>query len=376
MVDPKEFFDALIANGVGFFAGVPDSLLKDFCACVSENSTGGRHLITANEGAAIACAAGYHLATGGTGLVYMQNSGLGNAINPLVSLADPDVYQIPMLLVIGWRGEPGMKDEPQHVKQGRITTALLDTIGVPYEVIDGAAAGVGSVVARACAAVKTTGRAYAFLVREGTFGEYRERSAAAPEKYPLSREDAVKAVVDSLSDRDIVVSTTGKASRELYEYRAALKQGHGKDFLTVGSMGHCSQIALGIALHKSDVRVFCLDGDGAAIMHMGSLAVTGVKAPGNFRHIVVNNGAHDSVGGQKTVGFEIDLAKIAEACGYKPACRAESMKELLDALGRMASSKGPSFLEIRVSPGARRDLGRPKEAPVDNKRAFMEALSA
>lgn len=376
MVDPKEFFDALVANDVGFFAGVPDSLLKDFCACVSENSSGSQHLITANEGAAIACAAGYHLATGRFGLVYMQNSGLGNAINPLVSLADSDVYHIPMLLVIGWRGEPGVKDEPQHVKQGKITPALLDAIGVPYEVIDGGTADVQSVVAKACRAVKTSGRTYAFVVRSKTFSEYRKKSPADADKYPLSREDAVKAIVNSVSGKDVIVATTGQASRELYDYRVALKQGHRNDFLTVGSMGHCSQIALGIALHKSGVRVFCVDGDGAVIMHMGSLAVTGIKAPENFRHIVINNGAHDSVGGQKTVGFEIDFAGIAEACGYKSARRAESMAELLAALASMKSSKGPSFLEIRVSPGARKDLGRPKEAPVDNKLAFMEALSA
>jgi len=376
MIDPKVFFDALISNDVRFFAGVPDSLLKDFCACIAENSPADGHLISANEGAAVACVSGYHLATGKTGLVYMQNSGIGNALNPLVSLADPDVYHIPLLLVIGWRGEPGTKDEPQHVKQGKITLGLLETSGIPYEVLDGAAADVRSVVSRACGNIRDTGRAYAFVVRDKTFAPYPVKAAAgAHEKYPLTREDAIRAVVDGLSGADILVSTTGKASRELYEYRVALKQGHQSDFLTVGSMGHSSQIALGIALQKKGVQVFCLDGDGAAIMHMGSMATAGAKAPGNFRHIIINNGAHDSVGGQKTVGFEIDFVRIAEGCGYKWIARAQSMEELVKAVRDIRSSDGPSFLEIRVNTGSRKELGRPKETPVANKIAFMEALS-
>lgn len=374
MISPKVFMDALIANDIGFFAGVPDSLLKDLCACISENVPNGQHIITANEGAAVACATGYHLATGKVGLVYMQNSGIGNAINPLVSLVDPEVYKIPLLLIIGWRGEPGVKDEPQHVKQGKITLSLLDAVGVQYEVIDNLTTDIRDVVSKACKNIKSTGRAYAFVVREKTFEKYQESSPRIRTNHPLDRESAIKAIVDGLSSDDVIVSTTGKASRELYEYRVTLGHGHQNDFLTVGSMGHCSQIAMGVALQKKDLQVFCIDGDGAAIMHMGSLAISGTQAPANFKHIVINNGAHDSVGGQKTVGFEIDLAKVADACGYRSVCRAESMDELVSSLKTMKSVQGPSFLEVRVKMGSREDLGRPKEAPVANKEAFMEAL--
>ena len=317
VIDPKYFFDTLISNDVRFFAGVPDSLLKDLCACISDNASDSQHLIAANEGAAIACAAGYHLATGKVGLVYMQNSGLGNAINPLVSLVDPEVYKIPLLLVIGWRGEPGVKDEPQHVKQGKITLGLLDTIGVPYAVIDSSTVDIKSVISMACRTMRTTGNSYAIVIRDKTFKAYKNNSTSTQMNYSLTREEVIRGIVNGLSDKDVIVSTTGKASRELYEYRVLLKQGHQNDFLTVGSMGHCSQIALGVALQQRDVQVFCIDGDGAVIMHMGSLAILGTKATDNFRHIVINNGAHDSVGGQKTVGFEIDLIKIADACGYR-----------------------------------------------------------
>jgi phosphonopyruvate decarboxylase len=375
MISPQAFVDALVENDIKFFAGVPDSLLKDLCACISDTTSDDQHIITANEGAAIACVSGYHLATGKVGLVYMQNSGLGNAINPLVSLVDPEVYKIPLLLIIGWRGEPGVKDEPQHIKQGKITLDLLDTIGVQYEVIDSSTEDIKDVVSKACKNIKSTGRTYAFVIREKTFGKYRAISPFVCADYPLERESAIKAIVNEISADDVIVSTTGKTSRELYEYRVTLGQGHQNDFLTVGSMGHCSQIAMGVALQKKGLQVFCIDGDGSVIMHMGSLAISGKRAPANFKHIVINNGAHDSVGGQKTVGFEIDLVKVADACGYRSVYRAESKDELVNILRTMKDAQGPSFLEVRVKLGSREDLGRPKETPVANKAAFMEALS-
>ena len=371
MINCKDFYDSLISKGIDFFAGVPDSSLKSFGAYVMNNSN--NHTITANEGGAIALATGYHLATKKFGLVYMQNSGQGNAVNPLVSLADPDVYSIPMLLLIGWRGEPGKKDEPQHVRQGKITLSLLDTLRIPYEILSDSFEDVERSLNNAVDHMLKKNSLYALVAKKGIFDSYELRNKIET-SYELSREDAVKLVVDSLSSNDIVVSTTGKTSRELFEYRELLRQTHEKDFLTVGSMGHSSKIALGIALSKSDRQVYCLDGDGAVIMHMGSLAIIGSKSPKNFKHVILNNGAHDSVGGQPTVGFEIDFPSVAKSCGYKLVLKAETSDDVREKINLLKSSEGPGLLEIRVNKGARGNLGRPTTTPVENKEAFMEFL--
>lgn len=371
MLDCKTFYEMLIENEISFFAGVPDSLLKAFCAYVTDHTDPQKHIIAANEGNAIALAAGHYLATGRPGLVYMQNSGLGNAINPLTSLVDPEVYSIPMLLLIGWRGEPGKKDEPQHIKQGKITLPLLEALRIEYDVLpnhlEEAAACLNSVVEM----VRTDLRPYGLVVRKGTFESYKLQKQAIA-SYEMLREDAIKTLTDWIGPRDIVVSTTGKTSRELFEYRVALGcERLGQDFLTVGSMGHASQIALGIALARPDKQVFCLDGDGALIMHMGSLAIIGTQRPRNFKHVIINNGAHDSVGGQPTAGFNIDIPSIARACGYTVALSAETREELKAKLDILQVSQGPALLEIRVNRGARADLGRPTMTPIENKENFM-----
>ena len=374
MIACHAFYQALLERKISLFTGVPDSLLKDFCACIEDHTDPGNHIIAANEGNAVALAAGHYLATGRPALVYMQNSGQGNAINPLTSLVDPRVYSIPMLLLIGWRGEPGTEDEPQHVKQGEVTLPLLETLGIDHELLPGnleqAVAGLDGAVD----VMLRFSRPYAFVVRKGTFEAYE--SQARPDSHcEMVREDVVKMVAEALGPQSVVVSTTGKASRELFEYRAAL--GHersGQDFLTVGSMGHASQIALGIALAKPDRQVVCLDGDGALIMHMGALAIIGSQAPRNLKHVVVNNGAYDSVGGQPTVGYDIDIPAIAQACGYAVVLRAESRDELKVQLGALQASEGPALLEVRVNRGARIDLGRPTLTPVENKESFMRFL--
>ncbi|MEJ2555343.1 MAG: phosphonopyruvate decarboxylase [Anaerolineae bacterium] len=371
MLDCKAFYEMLIDNEILFFAGVPDSLLKAFCAYVTDHTDPQRHIIAANEGNAIALVAGHYLATGRPGLVYMQNSGLGNAINPLTSLVDPEVYSIPMLLLIGWRGEPGKKDEPQHITQGKITLPLLDTLRIEYDVLpnnlEETAACLNSVVEM----VRTDLRPYGLVVRKGTFESYKLQKQTLV-SYEMLREDAIKILTDWICPRDIVVSTTGKTSRELFEYRVALGcERLGQDFLTVGSMGHASQIALGIALARPDKQVFCLDGDGALIMHMGSLAIIGTQRPRNFKHVIINNGAHDSVGGQPTAGFDIDIPSIARACGYTVALSAETREELEAKLEILQVSQGPALLEIRVNRGARADLGRPTMTPIENKENFM-----
>jgi len=332
------------------------------------------HIIAANEGASIGLAAGYHLATGNIGLVYMQNSGLGNTVNPLTSLADREVYSIPILLIIGWRGEPGKKDEPQHVKNGRITLKLLDALEIPYEVLPDTMEEAKKSLEKAFKIMEESSAPYAFVVRKDTFEKY-ELMNNETTSYELSREDAIKLVINELGDKDIVVSTTGMASRELFEYREQLKQDHSRDFLTVGSMGHSSQIALGIALSKLNRQVFCLDGDGAVIMHMGSLGIIGSESPKNFKHVVINNGSHDSVGGQPTVAFDIDIIAIAENSGYKAVYRAETKEDLVQKLSLLKSTDGPAMLEVRVNKGHRKDLARPTTTPIENKESFMRFLS-
>jgi len=322
----------------------------------------------------VALCTGHYLASGRPGLVYMQNSGLGNAINPLVSLADPMVYSIPMLLLIGWRGEPEMPDEPQHLKQGLVTLPLLETLGLEYAILPFSNQEAEETLARAAKHMTTKSEPFALVAGKNTFSPYRLTSDDKG-SYRLSREEAVKIILSGLDPDDVVVSTTGKLSREIYEYREAGGEGHGRDFLNVGSMGHASQIALGIALNKKDRAIYCFDGDGAVIMHMGALAIAAASGAANFRHLVFNNSAHDSVGGQATVGFQVDIRGVAEACGYRLALRADTEPELKAALVRIKGEKGPSLLEIRVHKGARSDLGRPKSTPGENKSAFMQFLN-
>ena len=364
MISCPIWLDALTTSGIDFFVGVPDSLLKDFCACLADTHSD-RHVITANEGGAVALAAGHWLATRHPALVYMQNSGQGNAVNPLASLADPDVYSIPMLLLVGWRGEPGVHDEPQHVKQGKITLSLFETLGIPTSVIPDDEPAALALAASAVAQTLAESRPVALVARKGLFAHHTLQNKPA-DISTLRREDAIEGVLRALPPSAVVVSTTGMISREVYETRERLGQDHSRDFLTVGSMGHALMIALGIAKAQPDRPVVCLDGDGASIMQMGNLAIAGQSGCANLHHIVLNNAAHDSVGGQPTVGGAIDLPAIATACGYRIA-------NSLDAL--FAPSPSPAFLEIRVAKGARADLGRPKEPPQANKALFMDSLS-
>ena len=373
MIRPQFFIDTLGAHGINFFAGVPDSLLKSICAYISDHIDGKHNIITANEGGAVGLAAGYHLATGKIGCVYMQNSGEGNIINPLASLTDKDVYNIPVLLLIGWRGRPGVHDEPQHVKQGKVTTGLLNTMGIDYTVLSKDEDVADNQISKAVAHMKATNEVYALVIEKDTFAPYALQNVMKHD-LALSREDAIQTVASSLGERDVAISTTGMISRELFEYRTRKEEGHERDFLTVGSMGYASQIALGIALEKPDRRVWCFDGDGAVIMHMGGMAIVAEAAPKNYVHVVFNNGAHDSVGGQPTVGLDIDLCAIAKAVGYKKAYSADNMDELMDILDEAKGVEGPLFIQIRVKKGNRKDLGRPTTTPIQNKQALMAFL--
>ena len=373
MIKCEEFYNLLIKNGIDFFCGVPDSLLKYPIAYISDHVMKKKNIITANEGNAVALATGYHLATGRIGMVYMQNSGEGNAINPLTSLIDKKVYSIPLLLLIGWRGEPGKKDEPQHVKQGEITKSLLDILEIPYSIIPDSIEEANHVIRKAVKYMKKQNSTYAIIVKKGIFEPYKLTNKSEKSNN-ISREDALRLVIDQLTSQDIIVSTTGKLSRELFEYREELKQNHNRDFLTVGSMGHCSQIALGIAISKPTRDVYCFDGDGAVIMHMGSLAIIGSQKPDNFKHVIFNNGAHDSVGGQLTVGLQIDIPLIAKACGYKSVFKADTKEEIIKKINLLKTVRGPSLLEIKIRKGARHNLGRPTISPKENKKAFMDFI--
>lgn len=373
MIRPEYFYNTLRGMGIDFYTGVPDSLLKDICAYITDHADRKNNIIAANEGGAVGLAAGYHLATGNIPVVYMQNSGLGNTVNPLMSLTDSDVYRIPVLLVIGWRGEPGVHDEPQHVKQGKTTLPLLDAMEIRHEIMSGDEAELERQLAGGVRYMKETGRAFALVVKKGTFGKYKLQNGTH-NPYTMEREEAIKAVAGAMDVKDIVVSTTGKISRELFEHRTATGEGHSRDFLTVGSMGHASQIALGIALNRPERNVYCFDGDGAAIMHMGGMGIVASMLPGNFYHIVFNNGAHDSVGGQPTIGFGIDLPKIAAGCGYKTVMSVATRSELDAILPTLTALPAPLLLEIKVKKGSRDDLGRPTTTPVENKEALMSFL--
>lgn len=360
--------------GAEFYAGVPDSLLRPLCDYLMDafGTDPRRHMIAANEGNAAALAAGYHLATGKVPVVYLQNSGEGNLVNPAASLLHRQVYGIPVIFVVGWRGEPGVRDEPQHVFQGEVTLKLLEDLGIPAFVI-GPETG-DEEVREAMAGFRpllAEGGDAAFVIRKGglTYGKKRTYRNG----YGLRREEAIRQIARAAGG-DPVVSTTGKASRELFEIREALKQDHSRDFLTVGSMGHASSIALGVALHRPEERVWCLDGDGALLMHMGAMAAIGQGRPRNLIHIVLNNAAHESVGGLPTAAGGLDIPAIARACGYPCALTAETAGVLDEALREAKARQDLCLIEVKCAIGARPDLGRPTTSPQENKRAFMERL--
>lgn len=369
MIDTERFYQTLLQKGMDFFVGVPDSLLKNLCACITEKTPATNNIITANEGNAIAMASGYHVATGKYGVVYMQNSGLGNTVNPLLSLADEDVYRIPMLLIVGWRGEPGKKDEPQHKKQGKLTLPLLETMGIPYEILNET---YEAQLQRAEQYMAEKKQAYALVVQKGSFSDYKLTKAAP--QYDLTREEALKTILSHITEQEFIVSTTGKTSREIFEIREARKQGHANDFLTVGSMGHTASIALGMSLGTT-ANVYTIDGDGSFLMHMGGFPVIASVSQKNFKYILINNGAHESVGGQPTVAFGIDVEAILSASGFRHVHRATTAEEIADGMKKLADEE-KAALVVYTRQGSRDDLGRPTTTPEENKTAMMQKLSA
>lgn len=361
--------------GADFYTGVPDSQLKALCNYLmyTYGIDAHHHVIAANEGNCTALAAGYHLATGKTPVVYMQNSGEGNIINPVASLLNDKVYAIPMVFIIGWRGEPGVHDEPQHIYQGEVTVKLLDDMGIANFAIgkDTTDEEVEAKMAE-FRDVLAAGKDVAFVIRKGALS-FDEKVHYENEN-KMVREEIIQHIV-AISEEDPIISTTGKASRELFETRVANDQPHKYDFLTVGSMGHSSSIALGVAINKPQQKIWCIDGDGAVLMHMGAMAVIGASAPQNLVHIVINNAAHETVGGMPTVMDHVDLVAMAKACGYPYAVRVDDFESLDRELSLAKGLNELCLIEVKCSIGAREDLGRPTTTALENKQNFMSYLA-
>jgi len=370
----EKFMQALQDLGSDFFTGVPDSLLSPFIdAVMDKHGVSGSHIVAANEGAAVGLAAGHYLATAKPAVVYMQNSGIGNAVNPICSLLHEKVYAIPAIFVIGWRGEPGVKDEPQHVFQGEATLPLLDCLEIPYVVVSKDMGDLSGTLAEFREHIAGC-RSVAFVIRKDALQNSKKMKYGS--EAVLSREDAMETILGCSAPGDVFVCTTGKLSREVFEIRERAGVGHGNDFLTVGSMGHSLMIAYGIALAKPDKRVFCLDGDGAMLMHMGSLAVVGVHSPKNLVHVVVNNGAHETVGGLPAVSNRLKLHETAAVLGYRQSSVAADGNELRAALTAADGAGGSVFIEVMCNLQSRGDLGRPTTTPIQNKNDLMATLGS
>ena len=373
MIEPQVFVDALKNNSINFVTGVPDSLLKDICAKLTTELPKKNHIIATNEGSAIGLAIGHYIATSNLAMVYMQNSGLGNSVNPLSSLADPKVYAVPMLLVIGWRGEiladgSQLPDEPQHKKQGEITLEQLNILDIPYQVIDKNTFDLNKVISDSCSEAINRSGPTAIIVRKGTFSAF-EYKQELPKNYPLYREDAIEIIIDSIDKKSPIVSTTGVASRELFEKRKEKNQGHERDFLTVGGMGHASSIAAGIALTVPNKKIICIDGDGAALMHLGAMAIC--ADCNNLIHFIINNEVHDSVGGQPTKGSAIDFSSLADNLGYSYTFNVETENELKSLAMKIDKYNGSVLITVKTKSGFRDNLGRPDKSPIVNKLNFM-----
>jgi phosphonopyruvate decarboxylase len=371
MISPERFYHHLAAQGVDFFTGVPDSLMKPLLQYFHEHIDASKHIIAANEGLAVALAAGYHFSTGKLPLVYMQNSGLGNAVNPLTSLADKEMYAVPMLLLIGWRGQPGHKDEPQHKKMGRITQQMLDTLEIPAFILPDDETHHFDIVAKAVATATSTSQPVALLVSRGLFEDHTVDKPSS--SFALSREYVLNKLFDYFTGDETVVCTTGETGREFYALNRQRDIVIQKELLSVGAMGLAGHIALGIDLQQNG-RVVMLDGDGALLMHMGALPVMGQLASASLVHIVFNNGCHASVGGQPTVGLAVDFCAMAKACGYENTYCIQDEAALINWLQQSYRQNKKQFVEIKINASTSAHLGRPGGTPLAWKEAFMNAF--
>ncbi len=378
MNNAEVLYRSLEDAGIRFAAGVPDSLLNDFCLYLSEQVMDERHVIAANEGNAVAIAAGHYLSTGGVPLVYMQNSGIGNSLNPLISLTNMETYSIPMVLLIGWRGSPGINDWAHHKKQGQVTPALLDLLEIPYRVLENNEDSIHNTIAWAAQTTKDRSSPVAVLVQKGTMNTSEKKDfLAETSPYSMSREDAIACVINSVPLNSIFVATTGRATREVYEIRNERGIGHESDFLNVGAMGHASSIALGLSKGNKDRLVVCLDGDASAIMHLGSFTTIGASGQKNLLHVVLNNGAHESVGGQPTAGYKINFTGIAKSACYHTIGKAvDTEEQLKTAVLQLTGKGGPSFIDVRIRKGIRKNIPPLRISLTDLKHQLMNRLSS
>lgn len=374
MIRAEQLYDHLGREGISFYTGVPDSLLKNFLQYVQDHTAGEQHIITANEGLALALASGYYLQSGKLPLVYLQNSGLGNLVNPLSSLADQEMYGVPMILLIGWRGEPGIPDEPQHRKMGAITVPLLEVLGVPVFKLDQQSIDPLQIVSTAIQTAREKQNPVALLLSADIFEKVQYEKTTIPATLSLQRESVIRELINTLSGDETVICTTGKSGREFDEQNKAAGNKIKKYFLSVGAMGHASHIALGIHL-QSPSKTILIDGDGALLMHMGALPTISHFANKNFIHLLINNGCHESVGGQPTEAFRVDCTAIARASGYQHTFLIRNEQELNHWLQNSLSSSDTQFVEIRTNAISRPDLGRPAGDPKDWKNDFMSHLT-
>ena len=345
MLNQKRVFEELAKHGVTFFTGVPDSYLNGFCNYALDNC-GSRNIITANEGNAIGIASGHYFASKEISLVYMQNSGLGNTVNPLVSLVDKDVFAVPMLLLVGWRGQGNTEpNHPQHKLQGEITPGLLEIMHIPYTILEDEDEKFANVVEKAVKYCKENRQPYGLIAPKGVMAA-NDKPNNVDCTYPMSREEAMEVILNNMPGDTIYSATTGRATRELFFLREKRGETKAHDFLNVGSMGHASSVALGIALEKTERKVVALDGDSACMMHMGAMTMVSKLDAPNFMHVVLNNGSHESVGGQPSAGHKVDFTKIAEACDYATVGHPVTTEvELVEALEVLRDCGKASFID-------------------------------
>jgi phosphonopyruvate decarboxylase len=357
MIDVNHLLNFLKKNKINFFTGVPDSILKNFSYVLDVNKKKITNIITANEGSAVALAAGNYLSTQKPALVYMQNSGLGNAINPLISVCHPKVYSIPMILMIGWRGSGNENDEPQHQLKGKITKKILKLLNIKFLVLKNLKdlKKIKSLIYYS----KNKKTPVAILIKDGTL--YLNNNCKKNDKsnYYLTREIVINELLNKIKRNTRIISTTGYTSRELFQIRNNKKYKNGKDFYMVGGMGHSSMISLGYSLNSKN-QVICLDGDGSLLMHMGSLISTGLKSKSNFKHILLNNGSHESVGNQKIDTLKVNFKNISKSFGYKTYYLSKNNLSFIKNLRKFLKLKGPSFFEILIKSQSIKNLSRPK----------------
>ncbi|MFB0562329.1 MAG: phosphonopyruvate decarboxylase [Candidatus Lokiarchaeia archaeon] len=371
MISCEELISYFKETGINFFTGVSDSCFAPLVNYLLAHEKDYKHVIATNEGEALAISTGYHISTGNVPVVYSQNDGFLNMMNPLTSLVDSYVYEIPALLLISWRGSPKLEDAIQHKRIGEITTNLLDLLDIPYHIYDGDNNKLRIAIKKGVLLARNENKSYALLFFKGDIEPYPHPHKIDAE---MSREEAIKLIVESVDGDAVFVSTTGKTSRELFEYREKKDDDHKKDFLNIGAMGYANAIALGISLNKINKRVIVLDGDGAVLMHMGNLATIGHYKPGNLFHIILNNFSHDSTGGQPTLANSVNFCEVARAVGYTYAVEVKTKAQLIEEMEHLNKINGPALIVVYVKKGARSNLGRPNLPLIELKRRFMDFM--